>query len=158
MKKIKNPWIHKPGFDCFACSPDNPIGLHMEFWEDGDEIVSRWTPGKYHQGWVDVLHGGIQSTIADEIASWVVSRKLQTAGMTCRMSMTFRKAILVSDGEVVARARLREKRRNIAVIDVELSNAKGEVCTQTEVEYYTFSKDIARERFSFEGCQLENES
>ena len=43
MKKIINPWRDHPEYNCFGCCPDNPIGLHMEFYEDGDYIVSKWT-------------------------------------------------------------------------------------------------------------------
>ena len=43
MKKIINPWRDHPEYNCFGCCPDNPIGLHMEFFEDGDYIVSKWT-------------------------------------------------------------------------------------------------------------------
>lgn len=32
MRKIKNPWMDKEGYNCFGCSPDNPIGVHMEFF------------------------------------------------------------------------------------------------------------------------------
>lgn len=39
MKKIINPWRNHDGYNCFGCSPDNPIGLHLEFYEDGDYIV-----------------------------------------------------------------------------------------------------------------------
>lgn len=31
MRKIKNPWMDKEGYNCFGCNPDNPIGVHMEF-------------------------------------------------------------------------------------------------------------------------------
>ena len=44
MKKIKNPWLHKNEYHCFGCCPDNPLGLKMEFYEEGDEIIS------YHIG------------------------------------------------------------------------------------------------------------
>ena len=50
MKKIINPWRNHDGYNCFGCSPDNPIGLHLEFYEDGDYIVSTWHPGHNYQG------------------------------------------------------------------------------------------------------------
>ena len=81
MKKIMNPWIGVDGYLCFACAPSNPSGLYMEFYEDGDDIVSFWKPTGYHQGWLDTLHGGIQSALVDELAAWVVVRKLQTTGV-----------------------------------------------------------------------------
>ena len=68
------------GYRCFGCDPHSERGLRMEFYEDGDEIVSVWHPRPEFQGWVDTLHGGIQATLADEISSWVVFRKYQTSG------------------------------------------------------------------------------
>ena len=80
MKKIINPWRHHPEYNCFGCCPENPIGLHMEFYEDGYYIVSTWHPEKNYQGWVKTMHGGILSTLIDEVCGWVVTRKLQTSG------------------------------------------------------------------------------
>lgn len=33
MKKILNPYLNKEGYNCVCCAPNNPIGLHLEFWE-----------------------------------------------------------------------------------------------------------------------------
>ena len=90
MRKIKNHWVHKEGYDCFGCSPDNPLGVKMEFYEDGDDIVCFWKPQAHYQGWIDTLHGGIQATLIDECASWVVFRKLQTSGVTNRLEVKYR--------------------------------------------------------------------
>jgi len=57
---------------CFVCGRDNPIGLHLTFYVEGEEVKTTFTPGPEHQGWPDVLHGGIISTILDE-----------TVGRTC---------------------------------------------------------------------------
>ena len=54
--------------------------LKMEFYEDGDEVVSIWKPRPEYQGWIDTLHGGIQAVLMDEICAWVILRKLQTTG------------------------------------------------------------------------------
>ena len=40
MEKIINPWEGMEGYFCFGCAPNNESGLKMEFYEDGDEIVS----------------------------------------------------------------------------------------------------------------------
>jgi len=44
MKKILNPWKGIDGYMCFGCSPENPAGLHMEFYEDDNDIVAIWKP------------------------------------------------------------------------------------------------------------------
>ena len=93
MKKIINPWKDMEGYNCFGCSPDNEAGVRMEFYEDGDEVVSIWKPRPEYQGWLNTLHGGIQSVLLDEICGWVVFRKLQTGGVTSKMETRFRKSI-----------------------------------------------------------------
>lgn len=40
MKKIINPWKGMARYNCFGCAPNNEAGVKMEFYEDGDEIVS----------------------------------------------------------------------------------------------------------------------
>ncbi|WP_337562739.1 hypothetical protein [Prevotellamassilia timonensis] len=79
MKKIINPYLGKKGYKCICCSPDNPIGLHLQFWEEGDEVLTKWSPSENYQGWVDTLHGGVIAMLMDEVAGWVVNRKLQNS-------------------------------------------------------------------------------
>ena len=153
MRKIKNPWCKAEGFDCFGCSPDNPLGVHMEFFEDGEDVVSFWKPHTHYQGWIDTLHGGIQSTMIDEIAAWVVFRRLQTTGVTSSLEVKFRRPIMTTDSEITLRARLRETRRQLAIIDVQLFNSKNELCTEGHVVYYTFPPQKAAE-MGFEHCEL----
>ena len=45
MIKLRNPYSEYKEYNCFGCSPTNPLGLRMEFHEQGEEIVSTWTPG-----------------------------------------------------------------------------------------------------------------
>lgn len=156
MRKIKNPWIQKEGYNCFGCSPDNPFGLHMEFFEDGDEVVSFWHPHEYFQGWVDTLHGGIISTLIDEIAAWVVSRKIQAAGVTSRLNVSFKKPVMTTDAQITLRAHIVERKRNFITIHVVLENAQGQLCAEGEVIYYAMNEDKSRE-MGFTTCELEGE-
>jgi acyl-coenzyme A thioesterase PaaI-like protein len=60
------------GQRCFGCTPDHPIGLHLDFARDGDEVVTIFTPGPDHQGPPGLMHGGLVTTLADELAVWTV--------------------------------------------------------------------------------------
>lgn len=97
MKKIINPYLGKKGYKCICCSPDNPIGLHLQFWEEGDEVLTKWSPSENYQGWVDTLHGGVIAMLMDEVAGWVVNRKLQTAGMTTRLDVKYRQPVMTTE-------------------------------------------------------------
>ena len=99
MKKILNPWEGVEGYFCFGCAPQNPSGLKMDFYEDGDEIVSYWQPEEKYQGWLHTLHGGIQAVLLDEICGWVIIRKLQTTGVTSKMETRYLKPVS-TQGEI----------------------------------------------------------
>lgn len=157
MKKLINPWKQLDGYNCFGCSPDNVAGVHMEFYEDGDEIVSVWKPRPEYQGWLHTLHGGIQSVLLDEICGWVVFSKLQTGGMTTKMETRFRKAVSTDDPHLVLRASLREQRRNLAVVEARLYNGNGDLCTEAVCTYFTFPKEKAEKEMHFRSCEVESE-
>lgn len=157
MRKIKNLWLHKEGYNCFGCAPENPFGLHMDFFEDGDDILCFWIPQTQYQGWVGVLHGGIISTLIDETAGWVVTRKLQAAGMTSRLAVQYHKAIKSDETQITVRARLKEQRRNIAVIYVQVENAHGVVCAEGEATYLVLPADKSAE-MGFTHCDVETEN
>ena len=157
MRKIRNPWLHKEGYKCFGCAPDNPIGLHMEFFEEGDYVMCFWRPQDHFEGWVGVLHGGIISTLIDETAGWVVTRKLQAAGVTSKLGVTFRKPINSNEVQVTVKARLSERRRNLAIIDVVVENAHSEVCAEAEVVYYVMSAEKSAE-MGFIPCDVEGDN
>ena len=156
MRKIKNPYVGKEGYNCFGCSPDNPFGLHMHFFEDGNDVVSFWKPADFYQGWVNTLHGGIISTLMDEIAGWVVKRKLQTSGMTMRLNVKFKKPVMTTDTQITVRAHITDKRRNIVTIHVTLENSKGELCDEADVVYYAFDTEKAKQ-MGFNHCDLEGD-
>ena len=156
MRKIKNPFEHREGYCCFGCSPANPIGIRMEFYEDGDDIVSFWNPKTYYQGWFDTMHGGILATIADETAAWTMFRKLQTTGVTSKLEVRYRHPIMTTETQLTIRARLREMRRNLAIIDVKIENSMGRTCAEGEATYFTFTAEKARE-MGFTHCDTEGD-
>lgn len=156
MKKIKNPWVHREGYDCFGCCPDNPLGVHMEFYEDGNDIVSYWKPQTHYQGWINTMHGGILSTLIDETAGWVVFRKMQTSGVTSKLEIKYKKPVMTTEPMLTLRGHIVSQLRNLVTIEVTLQNAAGEVCTVGQAVYYTFPQDKAKE-MGFDTCEVEEE-
>ena len=125
MKKIVNPYLGKEGYNCICCSPKNPIGLRLEFWEDGEDVLTKWNPSQNYQGWVNTLHGGVISMLMDEVAGWVVNRKLQTTGVTTRLEVKYRKPVLTDETQVIVRGHIAQQRRNIVTIALTLENERA---------------------------------
>jgi acyl-coenzyme A thioesterase PaaI-like protein len=57
---------------CFGCGVDNPLGLNMSFYCLGKTVRSDISLSEHHMGWENIAHGGIISTILDEIMGWTV--------------------------------------------------------------------------------------
>ena len=156
MKKIKNPWIGKEGYQCIGCCPTNEAGLKMEFYEDGDDIVSFWEPQARYQGWIDVLHGGIQALLLDEISGWVVSRKLQTAAVTAKMELQYKKSVSTNEKCLEIRARVLSQRRNLAEIEACIYNGGKELCCRAVSTFFCLPKEKAVAEMGFEEFELED--
>lgn len=154
MRKIRNPYAKSGSneYQCFGCSPNNPIGLHLEFWKEGEVVIAKWRPCKSLQGFRDMLHGGIQATLLDEIASWVVQTRCKTVGVTSSMEITFRRPVLISDGEISLRGRVKEVGTRIAIIETELLGNDGKICASAVVKYFLFNAEKAAEEYFYPGA------
>ncbi|MDO8682890.1 MAG: PaaI family thioesterase [Armatimonadota bacterium] len=72
---------------CFGCGKKNPIGLKLDFELRDGEYITEFTPGPEHQGFINITHGGILATLADEAMAklvWIKGFKALTAEMSIK--------------------------------------------------------------------------
>jgi len=153
MKKIINPFIGRRNYNCFGCSPNNQMGMQMEFVDAGDLIICEWQPKEHLQGYENILHGGIQATLMDEIASWFVYTKLETGGVTSRVSVRYKSPVFTNRGKIKITAELKEINRNLANITTKIFDADGKLCSEGEIQYFIMSKEQAIEKLSYPGVE-----
>jgi acyl-coenzyme A thioesterase PaaI-like protein len=151
MRMIHNPYNNLNNHCCFGCSTVNPVGLKLRFMEDGDEIISEWIPEGHFEGFTGVLHGGIQATMHDEIASWVVFVKVGTAGFTQELAVKYHVPVLLATGPIRLRSRLRDMDGNRANVATALYDGKGTLCSEALVVYFTVPAHIAMRKFAYPG-------
>ena len=149
MKRIINPWTHTPGYNCFGCSPDNPIGTRMRFFEDGNDIISIWRPTQNHQSRVNTLPGGGPPLLPDEVCGAGVFHLLKTAGVTAKMEMRYHKPVSTLQDYIKLRGYLKEMRRNVAIVQGELYSADGELLCECTCTYFTFPQAKAQEQMGY---------
>lgn len=66
MTRIKQPNSKM----CFICGLQNPVGLHLHFYEpEPGTVEAQYTAPEHFQGYPGVLHGGIVGAIIDELSS-----------------------------------------------------------------------------------------
>lgn len=130
MSEEKRVTIKKlQGHNCFACGTANPIGLNLQFYRFGDAVYSDITLGKNHEGWENVAHGGIVSTLLDEVMSWTIMYFKKIFLVTRKMEVKYIRPVLIGTplvikGEVMddskpprikARADIRDNENNLLV-------------------------------------------
>lgn len=82
---------------CFGCGRDNPIGLKLDMKLDGDRCVAYFTPKAEHKSYGDRMHGGLTSTLLDEVMGDYVFRKAGKPAYTARLEIRFRSAIRIGE-------------------------------------------------------------
>ena len=87
---------------CFGCGRLNPHGLKLTFFAGPDGSVwADWLPAREHEGYSGIAHGGLITTVLDEVMGWVISNQ-QIWAVTGRLNVSFRKPVEIG---VPARAR-----------------------------------------------------
>lgn len=153
MKPVNNPYAENKNFNCIGCSPNHPFGLKLEFKVDelNGIIESEWNPSNNFEGYHNVVHGGIQATMLDEIASWAIYTLLKTGGVTSQMHITYHKPVFISKGSIKLKASIIKTDNRLVDIKAELYSAEGKLCTEAIVQYFYFPEKIAREKYGYPG-------
>ena len=119
---------------CFACGELNEHGLHLQLHVGHARCTTEFTLDERFQGWDGIAHGGIVSTILDEVGAWALLDQ-DSWGLTARLTIDFRRPVpigrpLQAEGEIVERRR-RVTRTRARLVDA----GSGEVLARAEATY-----------------------
>ncbi len=143
MGEEKIPIEKVEGYSCFACGTANPIGLNLKFYRLGEYVCSDVILGKYYAGWENMAHGGIVSTLLDEVMSWTIIYFLRDFFVTKKMEVRYIRPVPLEE-EVRVRGRIVEPvKRGV--------RAQGEILDMSQKILARASADFAfvpKERLS----------
>lgn len=126
---------------CFACGHHNPHGLHLQdIHLEDDACVCTFTPEKWHQGWAEILHGGITSTLLDEVMTHLIYRRgldAVTAEMTVRL-----KARIPIGEPVRVEARFSRMRGKFAETEGVLLLADGTTAATSTAKFFVSPREL----------------
>jgi uncharacterized protein (TIGR00369 family) len=81
---------------CFVCGEENPYGLHLLFSINNGKVSAEFIPQKTHQGYKDIVHGGLLSTLIDE--AMVKAALLQgMPAVTAEITVRFKNPLMVGE-------------------------------------------------------------
>jgi acyl-coenzyme A thioesterase PaaI-like protein len=133
------PTIETPGgrfefaeHNCFACGTLNAGGLGLVLHVEPGRSWADVTLDRRFEGWERVIHGGILSTILDEVMAWALVGE-DNWGVTARIAVDFRRPVEVGQ-PIHAEGWITRSRRRVVdtagnIVDVasglELATATG---------------------------------
>jgi uncharacterized protein (TIGR00369 family) len=130
--------------NCFACSPGNESGLQMKFFTDQDTIFSEVTIPDHLGGWSNIAHGGVITTILDEIMSWAALHFLKRIIMTKTITIEFIKPVYINK-PLKAEGRVAEVvGKHDAVLEGVLYDSAGAICAKSTANFSIFSTNVAK--------------
>lgn len=110
---------------CFACGPDNPIGLHIRFDVEGDECSAEFTPNENHVGFSDTVHGGIIYTALDDVTANILYQQGRKAH-TARCEIRYRQPARVGE-TLKLRGWIENERRRLVMLRGEIRRKSDDV-------------------------------
>ena len=113
--------VIEPANMCFACGPENPIGLHIPFTLAGGICTGFFTPDENHVGYHDTVHGGIIFSALDD----VMANNLYLQGIkahTARCEIRYRKTLRVGE-QIRLISRIEKMRKSLVILDAEARRA-----------------------------------
>ena len=145
---IINPDILKPipnseGQTCFGCGPQNPSGLKMKFATDGERVYSFMQVPRTMTGWDRTVHGGILSTILDEIMGWSVIYLLKKIGMTQSITVEFKKAVNASEQLTIVGSIKEKQSERSALMSGMIFNKADALCAEATGKFTTMQPKAA---------------
>jgi uncharacterized protein (TIGR00369 family) len=119
--------------NCFACGTLNTHGLQLELHAADDECWTELVLDSRFEGWQGIAHGGIVSTILDEVMAWALVEH-DLWGLTARMQVEFKKPVPIGapirgEGHVVS------ARRRVVEAEGVLRDAAGTVLATATATY-----------------------
>ena len=120
---------------CFVCGSANPLGLKLQFETDGTVVRTRFVPRPEHAGFKRTVHGGIISTLLDEVMIWACGvqtrRFAYCAELTVRFVHPARPGeTLLATGELVS-----NRRHRLFEAHAELRNQENLVLATAKGKY-----------------------
>ncbi|MFC7304196.1 PaaI family thioesterase [Streptomyces monticola] len=143
---LEVPWSQQPDYRCFGCSPHNQQGLRLQFEEYDGGLLTRLVLDRNHESYPGVVHGGLVSTVCDEIMGNLVVLKHGTPAFTVGLRTRFFTPLAVDRAyEAVAKLRTDTGDAHLAHATAEVTGPGGDLVASASASYRCVPMDQARQ-------------
>jgi uncharacterized protein (TIGR00369 family) len=117
---------------CFACGKRNRCGLKLAFNYSNGRLTSEFIPAKIHQGYKDITHGGIITTVLDEaMIQAAIAEGLKP--VTAEINVRFKNP-LTTDKKTIVEAEITKKGSRLIEAVSRISTDDGTVIAEANAK------------------------
>ncbi len=134
--------VYLPTYDgCYVCGQTHPRGFRIRFFTGADgQVHAHFRPDHTQTSYENIVHGGVISTLMDEILGWPIS--LQTGRMSFTGELTVRFVKPISAGRFyLATARSGTDRGRYWEGEGDIRDEHGEICAKALGKYFLLSAE-----------------
>jgi uncharacterized protein (TIGR00369 family) len=124
---------------CFVCGADNPAGLKLRWDTSGKETHATFTPDNRYQGWKNVVHGGILSTLLDEAMTRLVW-ELHGPAVTAEVTIRYLAPAVVGESLKIM-GRIVDDSKRLVTAQAEVSKSDGTPVARAESRILVLKKE-----------------
>lgn len=117
---------------CFACGRENANGLHLEINQTDDGVFAPIKLNRDFQGYNNIIHGGIVSTILDEMAVWAAYKKGHKA-VTAELNMRIKKP-MIANTDYIARGKVVNVKYKLVLAQAEIKDLQDDIIACADVK------------------------
>lgn len=129
---------------CFVCGRDNPHGLRVPFYFNGDSASAKFIPGKEHCGFDGIVHSGILFSLLDEAMMHLIhANGLKAITVEVKVRM---KKIAFAGMELQVKAGSLETGRHMVKCSAEISHHGGDKICIAEGKFLYYSNKFPFEK------------
>jgi uncharacterized protein (TIGR00369 family) len=119
---------------CFICGDKNPFGLNVEFHQKDGKVVGEYVVQERFQGYKNILHGGILSSLLDEVMiKSILAQNILT--LTCEIKVRFKKPVKIGQ-RLLLEGKSTENRSKIIFAEGKIINEDGETLATAEGKFF----------------------
>lgn len=118
---------------CFACGKNNECGLKLSFNYLDGRLVTEFIPSKIYQGYKDITHGGIITTVLDEaMIQAAIADGLMP--VTAEINVRFKRPLMVNEKTIAEAKIIRKSSRLIEAQSRLIKESDGTIIAEASAK------------------------
>lgn len=118
---------------CFACGKNNQCGLKLSFHYSNGKITTEFIPSMIYQGYKDIIHGGIITTVLDEAMIQAAIAEGMTP-VTAEINVRFKKPLLANEKAIAEAEIIKKNSRLIEAQSRLLKESDGTIIAEASAK------------------------